>query len=519
MANILFNTQFAWPFSAVDMALAKALALRGQTVRVLLCGGLPRYCEQQIHFSDRPSCADCVEWAQAQCRRYGLEPVFQCQHYDEADVRYASDIAETMPVRELLDLTLHAVPIGTRSRYNLLHHDRRFPHEITGQTEELFRRIVHSAILMTLGVSRIIDELRIDAVVSADGKFAQWSAPVQIAKARGLTMMTWDDMYRKDVPHNIFFSLNDIAGEMRLDGIWESRSGRPLSARQQTAVHDYYLSWSRGETSPYDYHQGSRHEAPEVLRERLGIPQGAPLVAAFPNMLCDGAVLGIEAGFSSIFHWLGAIIDEARKRPHIAFVIRSHPGEAKVEQEYNRCRICTELQERHGPFPPNLHCLPGEADVSSYALCEAADAALVYASTLGLELALRGTRPWVSANVYYAGKGFTLDVMNPETLASALDGTLPDKRLPAEAVEQAERFAYALQFERGFDFPLQAAEQAAAEGRWEFFQAGGHPVLEEVAAALLHDVEANPEKTPRPVCHEAEASPTRAEDSNALPAR
>ena len=59
--------------------------------------------------------------------------------------------------------------------------------------------------------------------------------------------------------------------------------------------------------------------------------------------------------------------------------------------------------------------------MSSYALIDAADAVLVYASTTGLEAAVRGKPVIIAGDMHYRGRGFTVDLDNPEDLRRVID--------------------------------------------------------------------------------------------------
>ena len=56
-----------------------------------------------------------------------------------------------------------------------------------------------------------------------------------------------------------------------------------------------------------------------------------------------------------------------------------------------------------------------------YELMESADFGLVYTSTTGLEMALRGKPVIVAGQTHYRDRGFTVDVSNREEFVAAID--------------------------------------------------------------------------------------------------
>ena len=91
---------------------------------------------------------------------------------------------------------------------------------------------------------------------------------------------------------------------------------------------------------------------------------------------------------------------------------------------------------------------PGDP-ISSYALLDISDLVLSYASTIGLEAAVRGLPVVVSALTHYRERGFTIDVSSHDELERALDPA------PAVArqVELARRYAFTFFFRCMIPFP------------------------------------------------------------------
>jgi lipid A disaccharide synthetase len=60
-------------------------------------------------------------------------------------------------------------------------------------------------------------------------------------------------------------------------------------------------------------------------------------------------------------------------------------------------------------MPENIRLLPANANVNTYDLVQAADAGLVFTTTVGMEMAMSGLPVIVAGQTHYRGKGFTLD--------------------------------------------------------------------------------------------------------------
>jgi hypothetical protein len=90
---------------------------------------------------------------------------------------------------------------------------------------------------------------------------------------------------------------------------------------------------------------------------------------------------------------------------------------------------------------------------SSYPLMEMCDVGLVYTSTVGLELALRGKPVVVAGRTHYSDKGFTIPAVSPAQFCSTLTAVLDDPADTSVDVEQARRYAYMFFFRNAIASP------------------------------------------------------------------
>jgi hypothetical protein len=122
--------------------------------------------------------------------------------------------------------------------------------------------------------------------------------------------------------------------------------------------------------------------------------------------------------------------------------------------------IAPEVRQRFPTLPTNVRLIPPESDLSSYTLAEISQAALIYGTKMGLEIALRGIPVVVAGETLSRNKGFTYDISSAAEYFELLSRieTLP--RNSPEMIERARRYAYYLFFRRMIDFPLLAVKNA-----------------------------------------------------------
>jgi hypothetical protein len=126
---------------------------------------------------------------------------------------------------------------------------------------------------------------------------------------------------------------------------------------------------------------------------------------------------------------------------NVQVVIRIHPAET-----FTIGPSVMEILQRTLPEPPaHFHLIAANEKVNSYDLMEITDLALVYTTTAGLELALRGIPVLVSGKAHYSRKGFTIEAETWETYNDLLEQALAaaPSRLTPQQVEVAWRYAHA----------------------------------------------------------------------------
>ena len=483
--KVLFNSQFTWPFGYAEYTLATALQLRGHQVSMIACGGLPAYCELETASQQRPACAQCGASLTRVLNAFGLPRVAHRDFLTPEDMADAERLARETPIPILREMQEAGVPIGELAFLNLFSYFKGYPFVIEGKIEDVFRRCAGTAFLQARGMSRLLDAVTPDIVCSVNGKFVQWAPIVILARRRGIPFITWEDLNLK--PCGVIFEWNGIAHEMRVDSVWENELKRPFREEEKRAIREHFNLWAAGANSPWVYYDDTTIRDAGDIRRALGLPANAPIVSLFPNLCWDSTSVGFEHAFSSMYHWIQTVVEYARSRPGIAVVVRAHPAEAKLPPEFRSSTpVCDFVRRECSPLTPNVFLIEGTSPISSYGLGAISSVVMTYTTTLGIEFALQGIRPWVAANAYYARKGFTLDIDSPQHLRDLLDKGVFDNRLTEEQVELAERLAYIVRFRKVFSFPFLEKSGRFAPPSFSVFALGGDARIEALCDRVLN---------------------------------
>jgi hypothetical protein len=129
-----------------------------------------------------------------------------------------------------------------------------------------------------------------------------------------------------------------------------------------------------------------------------------------------------------------------------------HPGEMLTHGTSMVDVVKAELEE----IPEHIHLIEPDEKINTYDIMDIADLGMVYTTTVGLEMAMRGIPVIVAGQTHYRNRGFTHDPVTWESYFDILNGLLGDLAaapLSQDQIELAWRYAYLFFFEFPKPFP------------------------------------------------------------------
>jgi capsule polysaccharide export protein KpsC/LpsZ len=173
------------------------------------------------------------------------------------------------------------------------------------------------------------------------------------------------------------------------------------------------------------------------------------LVGIFSHLPWDAALEPEQALYGNFYDWLDDTIEVASQKEETQFILKAHPAE-KIRGTNEG--VGNWIEENHAPLPDNIDFLPPDTDVNTYALIEDLDAGIVYASTVGLEMALDGVPVLVGGYPPYHGFGITHDPSSKSEYIEKLQN-IENLEHGEERQKRAWRFAYFHFICKHLDFP------------------------------------------------------------------
>lgn len=476
--RVLFLTPRSWAAHVQwDAVLGRALAARGADVSYLTCGGGRQICDR-VHTYEGPPmpCHGCAGYTHAALTAHGHR--WKPLHGDGAPAPTAEPDwpeLDALTVDELVHAEHRGVPLGELVRVPVgwflcstaLHDDPLAPNT--------FRRFLRAAAAVADEIEAALDRERPEIVVMLNGMFLFEQVARFLCDRRGLDVVTYERGYAKGT---VFFHRDAPASRYETGDLWDAQRDRALTPEEDAEL-DRYLDGRRiGKGMINSFWPAPRFHEPE--------PGFAVL---FTNVTWDTAVQGRERCFADARTWVVETIQWFATHPEHRLVVRAHPAEVHSFKAQSREPVVDVIDRAFPRLPANVRVIGPDDPTSSYPLMEAADLALVYTSTAGMEAALLGTPCVTAAATQFGSKGFTLDPPDSEAYFEQLEAVLTDPATVAVDVELARRYAHffffkaALRSDRWMWEPISGL--ARITGDRSMLEPGGDPDLDVICAGIL----------------------------------
>jgi hypothetical protein len=444
-----------------EIFLAYRLWLEGYQPLFLACGVLSICNNYDLGADARRNpevCRRCVR-NQGQLLRASRLP-FETLATSPAAIDEAMRRTGALSVEECHRFVYREVPVGELVVPSVGRHLRRTA-LLASDPEEVdaWRAYVASACVLVDRLTEVLDRVHPRRGLIPGGWFMWYAVAYHLMRQRSIPTAFYEVSFH-DAPRGHRWVLSQgfpLTDPSWISAAWDEWRSVPLTPDEKTHL-DRELS-ARRHGSIYN---PSPVESVAEVRRSLNIPDdGRPLVALFTGLTWDYAIYGKgPSAFTDMADWVAETLRfMAEKNAWV--VVRIHPAEAILhEGVYSREHMEELLRQRLGELPANARIVPAASKVSSYTLVDLADVAVFFASTLGLETAVRGRIPLILASYsVLSGRGFGHQPTSLEGYRQLLSEPRSLTRPRPDEIEAARRFTYLYFFRNAW--PLQFYDSGA----------------------------------------------------------
>lgn len=479
---------------SVDTMVAVALTLRGARVEFALCdaalpaciaikhGGVP---PKVLLAAERPPrCPDCFPAGAAVVEQLGLPLNRLSAWLTDDEHATARALAEKVAFPDIPRFELDGAKVGEHALAGALRYLARGDLEAEPEGEAVLRRYFRAALLTVLGMDRMLESRGIDVVVVNHGIYTPQGLVREAAARRGVRIVTWNPSYKKQTlvfSHDDSYHHTMISEETEL---WEELT---LDDDRSTALDHYLESRRRGSHDWIWFNKEVADDSGTKLAA-LGADGRRPIVTLLTSVVWDAQLHYESNAFPGMVDWVRFTIAYFATRPDLQLVIRIHPAEVTGANP-SRQRMADEIARCFPVLPENVLVVPAESDLSTYALLDRSNAALIYSTKTGIEAAARGLPTIVAGEAWIRGKGFSHDAVTPAGYRQTLDRLPLVDRMSGAELQRARRYAYHFFFRRMIPVELIDVGEKG-KFRFEFdgiapLRPGGSPGLDVICRGIF----------------------------------
>jgi hypothetical protein len=492
---IATNTGGHFAIASIDRMLGVALSLRGAAVTHALCDKVLPACQMcevgltpRLGPQDAPNpllCSYCHAPAEAAFGELTLPVARLGDALSAQDRDHAKAIARDTHFDTLSQLRVHNVVIGEHAIAGALRFFARADLENEKTGEAVLRRYVEAAALAAMAYARLIERSEPEVLVAHHGIYVPQGLAVAVARAKGVRVATWNPAYRR---HCFIFSHDDTYHHTLLNEPAETWRDLPLSEAQRARTLEYLHSRREGREDWIRFHRDPDYALTADL-SGLGLDPNKPLIVALTNVFWDAQLHYPANAFPDQASWLVDTIGYFAGRPELQLAVRVHPAEVSGSPP-SRQRAADVIAPHFPQLPANVRVIGPESALSTYALAERADAALIYATKTGVELSAIGIPVIVAGEAWVRGKGFTYDAASPSDYREKLAALPFGRRLDPERQDLALKYAHHFFFRRMLELPFVHPVNGPARYRIAVndlseLAPDRHPGLDAICAGIL----------------------------------
>ncbi len=485
------------PGTTLESLLAVALTLRGAEVELLLCDeALPACMEATFAWHEQPAalgdgrvsahlCGSCAAPGEAVFAPLGLH----VHRYSEllapearADARLR---ARTLARERIATLRDGGVAVGEHALAGALRFFARGTLDDEPRGESVLRAYVEAALLAMHAARRLLDARRPEVAVFHHGLYVPQGLIGDAAREQGVRVVNWNPAVRRG---RFLFSHGETYHHELMrepTSAWEDRA---LEPREEAALDAYLASRRRGSEDWIRFHDATEERPAEIAR-RLGLDPARPWIGLLTNVVWDAQLHYPARAFPDMLDWLMRTIAWFERHPALQLVVRVHPAETRA-RIVSRQPVEAELARAFERLPANVRVVGPDDPLSTYGILRCCDAALIYGTKAGVELASMGIPVIVAGEAWVRGKGLTHDASDADAYFALLERLPFGRRLGADAVARARRYAWHF-FDRRM-IPVRSVRPAAGRPLYrvaarslDALRPGADPGLDTICRGIL----------------------------------
>ncbi len=405
------------PHTYHEVGMAKALQIRGNEVKMLICGGA--FCNMCAgHFTIKKPynpwrCKNCIYFSKDFYETTEVPYSTYKEYLTDEKISKIKNKVDDIPLKERNNFLYNGVNVGFHAKTSA---DRYFvgsPPD-KNQYEYVLRCELINSIISTDVAENVVANEKPDVLVTSHGCYSSWGNFSDYFINKGIRVCVWFSGYKKNF---VIFDKHKLPEYFKT--YYEViRKKRSLNQAEEKELNKFLTKRIKGEEGDTAFYEFSKRN--KDLENMFNIDRYEKNYFIFPNVPWDRsiAMLGGKVAFEDVYKWISSTIELFKENPKLQLIIKIHPAEAATGRSEKT--MLDYINEQYTNLPSNIRTIPPKTDIDPYSLFPFIDVGIVCNGTIGLEMALNNIPVVVTGKVHYYNKGFTYDVSTEKEYSKTL---------------------------------------------------------------------------------------------------
>ncbi|WP_439544151.1 hypothetical protein [Hyphomicrobium sp.] len=428
----------------LEGVIGAGLRLDGYRVLALLDGGTLKYSENST-FGKSRTIADALSVYEQQqfCATFGIEPRYFSELIDEAEFEEIKRKLNSLGYDQLVRYKLQGVAIGFHARSGLMRYLRQETIDIP-ENAELLREFVKTGVATALAVKSVVIREKVTHALLSHGTYSTWGVACEVLVSLGVTVSVWGRGY---VGGNLMFGRNQSYLSEEISTTAEDVVELSRDRTGGLDIDEYFRAKARPRSGVdvESYYDDKELGAPlETAKQFDAMLEGAAgVIGIFPNIPWDGTAFSASTYTPSLRAFAHEIQLAAQRFPKLKFIVRIHPAETVRKGNITRESFASFFSEEALGAAPNVKIIPSSSSITSYDLMERCGAAVVFGTTLAMEMAFRGLPVLLTGKHRLSNKGVVFEISDRAALDLRLREVMEGKLRVTEVMkDNMRRYAH-----------------------------------------------------------------------------
>lgn len=383
---------------ALDLVLSKALELRGHKVKFVLCGGgfdacmyaeVNKYRNQDGFIKDgsKPLCKQCTKvgftlLAKSELNLEVLHPPNPLTNIEKLDLEIAESGAKRfLGIGRVTDSEVY---------------------------QAVLKRFQSASLQYSQSIDDLLSSENFDVVIAHHGIYVPQGNVQALSQRENLKFVSWMQGYRRGT---YIFSWNDTYHRELLKPFPPDLQ---VTSEQIESIENYLSSRDVGTNDWIRFGVTTKEESGVIP-----LDFSKPTAILLTNVSWDAQLHYESRLFSDMHEWILQTIDWFIQHPDCNLIVRIHPAE-ETGRIKSQDKIVDFIESSFESLPKNIFVVKPLDKVSTYALIDRSELAIIFGTKTGLEVAALGKPLLIAGEAWSRNKGIGIEPSTKEDYFTTL---------------------------------------------------------------------------------------------------